>query len=244
LGGIVVLTPASIGAEPADATILKNAAIGASVQAYSANLTTWSTKSAPLGITVGTTDTQTLTSKTMTTGCVWNGSTIAVQYGGTGVVTLTGLVKGNGTSAFTAAVAGTDFVSPGGALGTPSSGALDNCTVGGKKIGYRNVPLVVRNANYTFTAADAGGGAIHTSADTAARTYTIPANASVPYDVGDAITIVNQNGAGVITIAIISDTMRLAGAGTTGSRTLAANGIATAIKLTSTEWIISGAGLT
>jgi hypothetical protein len=38
--------------------------------------------------------------------------------------------------------------------------------------------------------------------------------------------------------------MRLAGAGTTGSRTLAANGIATAIKLTSTEWIISGTGLT
>jgi hypothetical protein len=38
--------------------------------------------------------------------------------------------------------------------------------------------------------------------------------------------------------------MRLAGAGTTGSRTLAANGVATAIKLTATEWIISGVGLT
>ena len=49
--------------------------------------------------------------------------------------------------------------------------------------------------------------------------------------------------AGEVTIAITSDTMRLAGVGTTGSRTLAANGIATAIKLTSTEWIISGSGL-
>jgi len=38
--------------------------------------------------------------------------------------------------------------------------------------------------------------------------------------------------------------MRLAGAGTTGNRTLAANGVATAIKITSTEWIISGTGLT
>jgi hypothetical protein len=38
--------------------------------------------------------------------------------------------------------------------------------------------------------------------------------------------------------------MRLSPAGTTGSRTLAANGIATCIKLTSTEWIISGVGLT
>jgi hypothetical protein len=45
---------------------------------------------------------------TITTG-VWNGTTIAVANGGTGVATLTGLVKGNGTSAFTAAVAGTDY---------------------------------------------------------------------------------------------------------------------------------------
>jgi hypothetical protein len=38
--------------------------------------------------------------------------------------------------------------------------------------------------------------------------------------------------------------MRLAGAGTTGSRTLAANGVATAVKVTTTEWLISGTGLT
>jgi hypothetical protein len=48
---------------------------------------------------------------TITTGA-WNGAAIGVQYGGTGVTTLTGLVKGNGTSAFTAAVAGTDYLSP------------------------------------------------------------------------------------------------------------------------------------
>lgn len=45
---------------------------------------------------------------TVTTG-VWNGSTVGVAYGGTGATTITGLVKGNGTSAFTAAVAGTDY---------------------------------------------------------------------------------------------------------------------------------------
>ena len=54
--------------------------------------------------------------------------TLPVANGGTGVATLTGLVKGNGTTAFTAAVAGTDYVAPGGALGTPSSGTLTNCT--------------------------------------------------------------------------------------------------------------------
>lgn len=38
--------------------------------------------------------------------------TLPVANGGTGVVTLTGLAKGNGTSAFSAAVAGTDYVLP------------------------------------------------------------------------------------------------------------------------------------
>lgn len=48
---------------------------------------------------------------TITSG-TWNAGTIAVTRGGTGVTTLTGLVKGNGTSAFSAAVAGTDYLSP------------------------------------------------------------------------------------------------------------------------------------
>lgn len=38
--------------------------------------------------------------------------TVAVANGGTGATTLTGVVKGNGTSAFTAATAGTDYVAP------------------------------------------------------------------------------------------------------------------------------------
>jgi hypothetical protein len=38
--------------------------------------------------------------------------------------------------------------------------------------------------------------------------------------------------------------MYLAGPGTTGSRTLAAYGMATAVKVDSTVWIISGNGLT
>lgn len=48
---------------------------------------------------------------TLTSG-TWNATTIGVAYGGTGATTLTGLVKGNGTSAFSAAVAGTDYLSP------------------------------------------------------------------------------------------------------------------------------------
>jgi hypothetical protein len=38
---------------------------------------------------------------------------LPVASGGTGAATLTGVLKGNGTSAFTAATAGTDYVAPG-----------------------------------------------------------------------------------------------------------------------------------
>lgn len=106
------------------------------------------------------------------------------------------------------------------------------------------IPQNSQSAGYTLVAGDAGKHILHPSADTTARTFTIPANSSVAFAIGTPITFVNQNGAGTLTIAITTDTMRLAGAGTTGSRTLAANGIATALKLTSTEWIISGTGLT
>lgn len=110
--------------------------------------------------------------------------------------------------------------------------------------GYLGVPQNSQSVAYTLVLTDAGKHILHPSADTTARIFTIPANASVVFPIGTAITFVNQNGAGVITISITTDTMRLAGAGTTGSRTLAANGVATALKLTSTEWIISGSNLT
>ncbi|ADD95167.1 hypothetical protein, partial [uncultured phage MedDCM-OCT-S04-C491] len=47
---------------------------------------------------------------TLTTG-VWNASTIDVAHGGTGATTLTGVLKGNGTSALSAATEGTDYLS-------------------------------------------------------------------------------------------------------------------------------------
>lgn len=109
------------------------------------------------------------------------------------------------------------------------------------------VNLIAQNsqsAAYGLVLTDAGKCIFHPSADTTARIWTIPANSSVAYPVGTCISFINQNAGGVITIAITTDTMRLAGAGTTGSRSLAANGVAVAQKVTSTEWIISGTGLT
>jgi len=160
----------------------------------------------------------------------------AVANGGTGVTTSTG------TGAVVLSNSPT-LVTP--ALGTPASGNLSNTTADGTNaVGFRTIPQNSQSAAYTAVLADSGKQIFHPSADTTARTFTIPANSSVAYPIGTALTFINQNGAGVVTIAITTDTMRLAGAGTTGSRTLAANGIATAIKITSTEWIISGSGLT
>lgn len=189
------------------------------------------------------------------------GPVLKVSKGGTGVATLTGLVKGNGTSAFSVATAGTDYVTPTGtttltnktltspilttpALGTPSSGILSSCTVDGTdSVGFRNIPQNSQSTSYTLVLADAGKHIFHPSGDANARTYTIPDNGSVAYPIGTAITFVNMTSQ-VVTIAITTDTMYLAKDGTTGSRSLAQYGSATALKLTSTTWLISGSALT
>jgi hypothetical protein len=129
-------------------------------------------------------------------------------------------------------------------LGTPTSGTLSGCTVDGTdSVGFRNTPVNSQSADYTLVLADSGKTIFHPAADNNARTFTIPANSSVAYPVGTVLTFVNLAAADV-TIAITTDTMYLAGDGTTGSRTLAEYGIASAVKLASTDWLISGNGLT
>jgi hypothetical protein len=155
----------------------------------------------------------------------------------------TGILKGT-SGVLSAATAGTDYVAPSGALGTPSSGTLSNCTVDGTDaVGFRNAPVNSQSAAYTAVLADAGKVILHPSTDANARTFTIPANSSVAYAVGTVLTFVNMTSQ-VVTIAITTDTLYLAGTGTTGSRSLAQYGMATAVKLTSTTWLINGSGLT
>jgi hypothetical protein len=145
----------------------------------------------------------------------------------------------------TAGLAVTGTFSTSGAATLSSTLAVTGAiTTGGSTVGTREILQNSQSAAYTLVLADSGKHILHPSADTTARIWTIPANSSVAFPIGTAVTFINQNSAGVITIAITTDTMRWAGSGTTGSRTLAANGIATAVKVTSTEWIISGTGLT
>lgn len=116
------------------------------------------------------------------------------------------------------------------------------CTI--EKANGDEVLQTSKSVDYTCVLADANRQVLHPSSDATPRTFTIPANSSVAYKVGTYLTFVNGNGAGSLSIAITTDTMRLAGAGTTGTRTLAANGVATAFKIGATEWYITGVGLT
>jgi len=114
---------------------------------------------------------------------------------------------------------------------------------GSTNFGYLNVPQNSQSADYTAVIGDAGKSIDHPASDANARTFTIPANGSVAYQIGTTLSFSNMS-ANNVTIAITTDTMYLAGAGTTGSRTLAQYGTATARKVTSTTWIISGINLT
>lgn len=109
-------------------------------------------------------------------------------------------------------------------------------------IGYRDVPVTIGNGNRTFALADAGKA--FGKDDATAYTYTIPANASVAFPIGTVITVFNNNATNNITVAITTDTLRLAGTTTTGSRTVAPFSLCTLFKVNATTWFASGAGVT
>jgi len=114
---------------------------------------------------------------------------------------------------------------------------------GTNTIGYLTTPVNSQSAAYTLVLADSGKTILHPASDANDRTFTIPANSSVAYPVGTVVTFINLS-ANDLTIAITTDTMYLAGDGSTTSRTLAEYGVASAVKVASTTWVISGNGLT
>lgn len=180
-----------------------------------------------------------------------NGTGLPISSGvsglGTGVATflatpssanlLAAVTDETGTGALVFATSPT-FATP--ILGTPASGNLTNCTADGTNLlGYRGAPQNSQSTAYTTVLLDAGKCIFHPVGDNNARTFTIDSNANVAYVIGTIIEFVNMAAASA-TIAITSDAMTLLPAGTTGSRTLAQYGRASAEKITSTSWVISG----
>jgi hypothetical protein len=189
--------------------------------------------------------------------------TLPVANGGTGATTLTGVLKGNGTSAFTAATAGTDYlappsgtsilkansggalanatagtdyVAPGGALGTPSSGTLSSCTVDGtNSVGYRNVPQSGsdKTTSYSLATTDVGK---FVGVGTSGS-ITIP---NSTFAAGDVISLFN-NTTGNITITCSITTAYIAGTNTDkDTMTLATRGVATILFISGTVCVVTG----
>ena len=105
-------------------------------------------------------------------------------------------------------------------------------------VGYIGLPQNSKAANYELVIGDQGKHIYVTSTST----VTVPANSSVGFPIGSVITVIAAAGA-TVTVSITSDTMYLAGSGTTGSRTLAAYGVATLVKVAATTWFINGTGV-
>ena len=198
---------------------------------------------------------KTLTSPTLTTPAL--GVATATSINGLTVTTTTGtltLVNGStlvtagafsttltttATTNVTLPITGTLATLAGTETFTNKTAGVATSTSTAASLGYLGIPQNSQAANYTTVIGDAGKHIYVT----ATSTVTIPANATVAYPIGTTIGFIADTGV-TVTIAITSDTMYLAGTGTTGSRTLAAFGMATAVKVTATSWFISGYGLT
>jgi hypothetical protein len=163
------------------------------------------------------------------------------------LTTWAGVTPGTGIATALAVNVGTAGapVINGGALGTPSSGNLTNCTADGTNaVGFLTIPTNSKSANYTTVLADVGKCIEHPVADANARTFTIDSHVNVTWPDGACITFENWT-ASVVSIAITTDTLVLSGPGTTGTRSLAQYGVATArYTLATNKWLISGTGLT
>jgi hypothetical protein len=101
--------------------------------------------------------------------------TLPVGNGGSGATTLTGVLKGNGTSAFSAATAGTDYLAPPSGtalLKANSGGALANATAGTDYLAPPSGTALLK-ANSGGALANASAGTDYASPSTA-QTWTLP----------------------------------------------------------------------
>lgn len=184
----------------------------------------------------------TITNVSLTTAVT---GTLPVANGGTGITSFgTGIATFLGTpSSANLAAAVTDETGSGSLVFgtnptiTPAAGTTITATEGA---GYMGMPQNSRSSNYTLVASDAGK---HVYVTTTGQTITIPANGTTAFPVGTSIVVVNADSVST-SIAITNDTLRLANSSSTGTRTLASNGMCTLLKVASTTWIASGNGLT
>jgi len=122
---------------------------------------------------------------------------------------------------------------------------MDYNAAGPFNVGYLEIPPMTGSPFATgHTATQQDSGKLADMNAGTAQQFTIPTNATIAYPSGTAFTLM-QSGAGALTIHVnTTDVLRWVPSGATGDRTLAQWGECTIVKRTSTEWWISGSGLT
>lgn len=121
----------------------------------------------------------------------------------------------------------------GGTLNAAST-VNDAGTIPTNAVGFRGIPANAKVASYTLALTDCGK---HISITTGG--VVIPANASIAFPIGSTIGVYNDSGS-TQAITITTDTLRLGGTATTGTRTLAIRGFATLVKVNAAEWVALG----
>ena len=121
----------------------------------------------------------------------------------------------------------------GAGLSISNTGAITSADLA-DAFGYKGIPQNSQTASYTLALSDIGK---HISITTGG--VVIPANGTTAFPIGATIVVFNNSGSSQ-TISITTDTLRLAGTATTGSRTLAQYGLATLVKVSSTVWVATG----
>jgi hypothetical protein len=172
--------------------------------------------------------------------------TLEVSDGGTGVSTLTGYVKGNGTSPFTASatipisdLTGTLPANNGG-TGLTSAGTAGNVLTSNGTTwvssaapsGAVSYPQNTQSSAYTLVLSDAGKQIY--SANSAPQTIIIPTNASVAFPIGTIITFFNM-GSSTITLSTTGVSIFPIGSLTSVSNPRIASGVPMQIVKTATD---------
>jgi hypothetical protein len=209
------------------------------------NGTTWSS-TAPA--TSGTVTAVSVASTNGFAGSSSGGATPALTLS----TSITGVLKGNAT-AISAAVAGTDYVSPTGTetltnktltsptlttpqLGTPSQGVLSSCTVDGTNpVGYRNIPQSgsAKTTSYTLATGDVGE-----FIEIGASGSIVVPNAT--FAAGDAVVIFN-NTSGAITLTMSITTAYIGGTDSdVATISLATRGLCNVLFISGTVCVVTG----
>ncbi len=158
--------------------------------------------------------------------------------GASGVDGSTGATGPQGNSGSDGATGATGLQGSTGATGLTGSTGSTGPTGPTGATGPTILPQNSQASIYTLQLSDTGNH-IYVTSNT---TITIPANSVTSFATGAVISIIT-NETSTANVEINTDTLRLGGVGTTGTRTISPYGMATIIKANNTVWYISGAGV-